>query len=149
MGKKLSREEEERLWMISAVPYVPSLILVIIYLETSDSMSFTTVISYGFLLLLPLFFTAICLTFELVSSLKMKETLSFRARRLLSRATLAFAYGIGFFGLWNLLAFLLSSVLRVEYILILSLFMYSFVFLIFVRNERTRRIIEKLTMKQE
>lgn len=148
MGKKLSREEEEHIWMMSAVPYVPFLILVIIYLETSGSMSFTTVISYGFLLLLPLFFAAICLTFEIVSSLKMKEAFPFRAKRLLSRATLAFAYGIGFFGLWNLLTFLSSSVLKIEYILILSLFIYSFVFLIFVRNKRTRQIIEKLTMEE-
>jgi len=151
MGKKLSREEEERLWMISIVPFVPVLIGIIAYLAHLKSIgaipSFQAVIFY-ILLATVLLLAAGAGTYEVVSSFKVKRTLMFRSKRFLSRTLFASALILGFCGVWSSFTLFLSSVLKMEYILILSLFAVSFTFFILAKNKRTGQIIKKLTMEE-
>lgn len=145
--KRLSVQEEERLWAMSAVPLVPVLIYAIVYYVFAISSSFEDVIRYGMLALM-LYLFATYGIYEIVSSFKAKRALSFRVKRFLSRASFATVCVLCFYGLWSFFTLLFSSVLKVQYILLLSLLTLSLLMAALVRNPRTRRIVKKLTQEE-
>ena len=87
-------------------------------------------------------------TYEVVSSFKVKRPLLFRVKRFLSRTALASAYILCLYVLWSFFTLLLSSPLKEEYIVLLSLVIASLMMFILVANRRTRPFIKKLTMEE-
>lgn len=148
--KRLRRDEEERLWMISMVPLVPVLIVVGVYFIDLASKgiipSFQALMTY-ILMLAVLIFVAGTGIYEIAESLKVKRSFSFRVRRFLSRALFASVAVLYLFGLWQVFAFLFSSFLKMQYILLLSLLTMAFTLLVFIQNPKTRRLIKKLTQE--
>ncbi len=149
--KRLSREEEERLIAWSIVPLVPLLIFFIAYIAHLKSVGVIASFSEAFqyvLLAGALFLTVSAGIYEVASSFKVKKPLEFRIKRFLSRTLVASLCVLCFYAFWTFFTLFLSSVLRVEYILLLSLLSMSFALAILVRNPRTGRYIKKLTMEE-
>jgi hypothetical protein len=151
MGKKLGREEEERLWMISMVPLVPVLVVVGVYFVDLASNgvipSFQVLMTY-LLLLVVLVFVAGAGIYEIAESFKLERPFSFRVKRFLSRFLFASVVALCIFSLWQLFTFFFSTFLKVQYVLILSLLTMALTLLALVQNPRTRRYIKKLTMEE-
>lgn len=145
--KRLTVQEEERLWAISAVPLIPVLIYIIVYHIFAISTSFEDAIRYCLVALMLYLFITFGI-YEVASSFKVKRTLWFRVKRFLSRATFAIIYVLCFYGLWSFFTILFSSVLRMQYILLLSLLTLSLVIVILVQNPRIKRLIRKLTREE-
>jgi hypothetical protein len=87
--KHLSREEEERLMALSIIPFIPILLFFVALVAQLKSMgviaSFSDAFGYVILAATLLLATA-CAVYEVASSFKIKEPLSFRVKRFLSRA---------------------------------------------------------------
>jgi hypothetical protein len=151
MGKKLGREEEERLWMISMVPLVQVLVVVGVYFVDLASNgvipSFQVLMTY-LLLLVVLVFVAGAGIYEIAESFKLERPFSFRVKRFLSRFLFASVVALCIFSLWQLFTFFFSTFLKVQYVLILSLLTMALTLLALVQNPRTRRYIKKLTMEE-
>jgi len=146
--ERLSREEEERLWIVSIVPLVPVMVGVIAYLAYLKSndpfMSFYIYVFYSTLVGICCLAVGVGI-YEVASSFKVKKPLSFRVKRFLSRTALTSAYLLCVYLLWSVLILFSSWFLKEEYTLVLSLFTISLVFSILVRNPKTGRFIKKLT----
>lgn len=145
--RQLTVKEEERLWAISAVPLVPVLICTIVYYIFPISSSFEDAIRYVSVALV-VYLLATSGIYEIASSFKVKRALSFRVKRFLSRATFATIYVLCFYGLWSFFTLLFSSVLKMQYILLLSLLTSSLVIAALVQNPKTRRLVKKLTQEE-
>jgi hypothetical protein len=149
--KHLSREEEERLIALSIIPFIPILLFFVAHVAQLKSMgaiaSFSDALGYVILAATLLLATA-CAVYEVASSFKIKEPLSFRVKRFLSRA-LFFSAGMScFYAFWFFYSSFLLPVLRVEYVVLLSLLSMSLTYFILVKNPKTRRLIKKLVVEQ-
>jgi hypothetical protein len=145
--KRLTLEKEEKLWAISAVPLIPIFIYVIVYHIFPIASSFKDLITYGMLVLVLYLFT-VCGIYEIASSFRVKRAFSFRAKRFLSRAAFTIICTLCFHGLWNAFMLLFPQVLNLQYVLILSLFVWALALAAFLQNPRTRQIIKKLTQEE-
>jgi len=149
--KHLSQEEQERLIALSIIPLVPVYCVILVYLVNMTSRgiipSFQAAISY-MLLVAALFLITGCGVYEVLSSFKVKVPVVFRVRRFLSRSLFFSAFMLGFYAFWGFFSLLLSSFLRVEYILLLSLLSMSLTISILAKNPKTGRLIKRLTMEQ-
>jgi uncharacterized membrane protein len=148
--KQLNREEEERLIALSIIPLIPVMILIGVYLVDLTSrgiISYQELIGYSLALAVLVLMTG-CGVYEIASSFKTKVPALFRVKRFLSRTVFFSAFMAGFYSFWVLLSLLLSSALKAEYILLLSLLAISFTASILVRNRKARRFIKKLTMEE-
>lgn len=149
--KRLSRKEEERLWIISVVPLVPVLICAGVYIVHLKSIGVISSVEDAFryvLLIVALYLVAGFGVYEVVSSFKVKRPLSFRLKRFLSRAIFASGYILCFYALSSFFGLLFSTVLKWQYILILSLFTLSLAVLALLQNPKTRQFIKKLTQEE-
>ncbi len=152
MEKRLSREEEERLWIISVVPLIPFLIIFGVYLAHLKSIgaissSFEDMFTYVMIAVM-LHLVASFGIYEFVSSFKVKQSPSFKIKRWLSRTVFASTCILCWYALWSLFILLFSSILKTQYILILSTLVLMFLLLAFLHNPKTRRLVKKLTQEE-
>ena len=148
--KHLDREEEERLIALSIIPLIPVMILIGVYLvdlASREIISYGELIGYSLVLAVVVLMTG-CGVYEIASSFKIKVPALFRVKRFLSRTLFFSAFMAGFYFSWFLLSLLLSSVLRAEYILLLSLLAISVTASILLRNPKAGRFIRKLTIEE-
>lgn len=147
---RLSREEEERLWILSIVPLVPIVVGVIAYFAHLKSIgiipSFQVYVSYGIMLLV-LFLAIGAGIYEVTSSFRVKKPVLFRVKRFLSRLIFASAFAGSLYATWVFLTFLLSSVLSDRSTLVLSLVTLSFLLGVLLSIAKTRWLIKKLTQE--
>jgi hypothetical protein len=149
--KSLTREEEERLIALSIIPLIPLFGFISFYLLdlTSKGIIPSYQALFGYIILAgTLVLVAGCGIYEVASSFKVKVPLLFRVKRFLSRALFFSAFVLGFYAFWVFFSLLLSSVLRVEYIVLLSLLSWSLTISILAKNPKTGQFIKKLTMEE-
>lgn len=149
--KRLSREEEERLIALSIIPLIPIYGFISFYLLdlTSRGIIPSYQVLFGYIILAgALWLVTGCGIYEVASSFKVKKSLSFRIKRFLSRSLYISALMLGFYAFWVFLSLLFSSVLRVEYVVLLSLLSWSLTISILAKNPKTGRFIKKLTMEE-
>jgi len=149
--KRLSREEEERLWMISIAPLVPFLVIVGVYfvdLASNGGIPSFQILMIYILLLIVLVFVTGAGIYEFAESFKVKKSLNFRVKRFSSRTLFASVAILYIFLLWQLFTFIFSSFLRTEYILVMSLLTMAFTFCVLFQNPKTKRLIRKLTQEE-
>ncbi len=144
MALKKPLTQEERFWMVSAVLLIPVLILVILYPIRIASASFEEAFGYT-ILATALYLSVTYGVYEIVSSFKVKRPLRFKVKRWLARTGFGAANVLLLYVIWSLLAPLLSSVMRVQYIVILSGLAWEFAFIAILQNPRARRFVKKLT----
>lgn len=148
---RLSREEDERLMALSIIPLIPVFCLVVAYFAHLKSIgvisSFQDAFQYT-LFALALWLATSFGIYEVVSSFKVKQSLSFRVKRWLSRTAFAAANVLYVYVLWSFFTLLFSSVLKLQYILILSLLTLSLTMLALLQNPKTRRLVKKLTREE-
>ena len=148
---RLSREEDERLMALSIIPLVLVLVGVGVYIVHLTSIGVISSLEDAFryvLLTVALCFVAGVGIYEVVSSFKVKRTLSFRAKRFLSRTLFAATFVLCFYALSSFFTLLFSTILRWQYILILSLLTLSLTMLALLQNPKTRRLVKKLTREE-
>jgi len=149
--KRLSLEEEERLWIISVVPLVPVLVCVGVYIVHLKSIGVIPSVEDAFryiLLTAALYLVAGFGIYEVASSFKAKRTIAFRVKRFLSRVIFTSGYILCFYALSSFFTLLFSAILKWQYILILSLLTSSLLMATLVQNPRTRRLVKKLTQEE-
>lgn len=149
--KRLTVKEEERLRAISAAPLVPVLCVFIAYLANLKSIGVISSFEDAFLyaILAGVFYLfATCGIYEVASSFKVKRPLLFRVKRFLSRSVFSAASIFCLYLICSYFLMLFSAVMRMQYILILSLFVWALIIATLVRNPKTRRLVKKLTQEE-
>jgi uncharacterized membrane protein len=144
-------QEEERLWTISAVPLVPVLCVSIAYLAHLKSIGVISSFEDAFLYAIlagVLYLLATFGIYEVASSFKVERPSVFRAKRFFSRSVFAATSIFCLYLICRYFLMLFSTILRVQYILLLSLFIWAFAMAALVQNPRTRRFIKKLTQEE-
>jgi uncharacterized membrane protein len=132
---------------MSIVPLIPILIYAIVYVIGPSVSSIEHAFRYT-LVALVLTLAIGAGIYEVVSSFKVKRPVSFRVKRFLSRTLFAAIFVLCFYGLSSFFAQLFSTVLRWQYILILSLLTLSLTMLALLQNPKTRRLVKKLTREE-
>jgi uncharacterized membrane protein len=149
--KRLSREEEERLWIMSVIPLVPVLVGAGVYIVHLKSIGVISSVEDAFryvLLVVALYLVAGFGIYEVASSFKVKRAIAFRVKRFLSRTVFASGYVLCFYALSSFFTLLFSAVLRWQYILILSLLTLSLTMLALLQNPKARRVVKRFTQEE-
>ena len=147
---RLSQKEEERLWILSIGPLISVVVCLIAYfahLKSIGVIPSDRVLVFYAVLLGVFVLTVGAGIYEIASSRKVEKSVSFRVKRFLSRTAFFCAYTLGFYVLWSVLTLYLSSVLKEDYIMILSLLAMSLTLSVLISLPKTRRIIKKPTQE--
>lgn len=151
MSKKerLTREEEERIWTISAAPYIVVMVGAIVYLIhlkfTLGVLSDYALTIYAMGVVVPSYGAMVAGTFEVISSFKVEKPLSLRIKRFLGRTISAFAFAWLFLLIYNVYRFLLLPFSSDDYILVLAGFSTALAIAAMTSHSKTGSLIRRLT----
>jgi len=147
--ERLTREEEERVWAMSLVPYLAVMVGVIIYLISLKAMYgvFTDydLILYSIGVVFPSCFIMIAGTYEIISSVKVKSPLPLRIKRFLGRTVSVLAFAWSFILIYTGYSFLLSSFLPDKIIIVLALLSTSILIAAVAIHPKTGPLVRRLT----
>lgn len=141
--EKLTREEEERIWTISAIAIVPILIGSMVYMIALVRPSFTMLILYAFSFSLPVSICICCATYEILFSLKVKKPFLFHIKRFLSRMIFVLGFVLAIILFWGVLNLFLSPLISDKNTLLISFVTLTMIVCVFAIISKTRDFLIK------